>query len=138
MKECLQMAYDSRANHKPGTDMKILGPIVAEKYGLKYGETNDIQEAVAAVQRGGRVIVNVGGDRDGYIGVFTHGGHYITIVSADDKEVCILDPSWREDKWEEEGRVGKVRLNGHFAYCSYDVVDMDASNRDPRYYIFER
>jgi len=136
--ECLQLSVEHRANHEPGTDLKILGPVVAEKFGLKYAATDDIQEAMAAVQRGGRVVVNVGGDRDGSVGIFSHVGHYILMIAADGKEVSVLDPSLKPGKFEEEGRVGKVRVNGNVATCAYEVLDQDASNRSPRYHVFER
>lgn len=140
LRRCVQLSMKSRANHSVGTDMEILGPVVAEKYELDYGTTDDIREAVRYLQKGGRVIANVGGDRDNgsYIGVFSHGGHFITLISADDKEVCVLDPSWRPDKFDEPGRPGKVRLDGKFVYCSFDVLDKDAENRSPRYYLFSR
>ena len=96
--------------------------------------------AVRHLRDGGCIIANVGGDqkdRD-YIGLFSHGGHYITLISADDKEVCVLDPSWRIDKYEEEGRQGKVRMDGKFVYCSHETLDQDASSRSPRYYLFAR
>ena len=138
LRDCLQMSYDSRANHAPGTDMKILGPVVAEKYDLNYSATDDIQAAIRAIQNGARVIANVGGDREGYTGVFAHVGHYIAVISATKKEVCILDPSLKKGKFDEPARKGKVRVDGCFAYCKPEVLDQDASNRSPRYHIFER
>ena len=140
LRRCVEMAVQSGANHAAGTDLKILGPLVAEKYGLTYGATDDIAQAVRCLQMGGRVIANVGGDRDEgtYTGVFSHGGHYITLISADEREICVLDPSWRADKFDEPGRPGKVRVEGKLVYCSYEVMEKDAENRSPRYYLFAR
>ena len=140
LERCLEMSMQIGANYAPGTDMNMLGPIVAEKYGLTFSVTDDLEQAMAHLRRGGRVIANVGGDRDdgAYTGVFSHGGHYITLVSTDDKEICVLDPSWRPDKFDEPGREGKVRKDGYFVYCTPQILDRDADNRSPRYYLFAR
>ena len=56
--------------------------------------TSDIEEVKHCVRTGGAVVANVGGDREGYIGVFTHGGHYVVVISeTEDGRLCILDPS---------------------------------------------
>ena len=140
LRRCVALSQKVKANLEVGTNMKILGPVVAEKYGLSYDTTDDIQVAVRHLRDGGCIIANVGGDQKDkdYIGLFSHGGHYITLISADDKEVCVLDPSWRIDKYEEEGRQGKVRMDGKFVYCSHEILDQDASSRSPRYYLFAR
>ena len=88
--------------------------------------------------KGGLAIANSGGDREGYTGVFTHGGHYILVVSADDNEACILDPSYKEGKYEEPGRDGKARAVDGFVYCSLKVLAEDCANRTPSYYLFSR
>lgn len=140
LRRCIDLSLQAGANREVGTNMKILGPVVAEKYGLSYDTTDDIQVAARHLHNGGCIIANVGGDQkeSDYIGLFSHGGHYITLISADDKEFCVLDPSWREDKFQEEGRQGKVRMEGKFVYCSYEALDQDASSRSPRYYLFAR
>ena len=133
------LSYDLGANHSAGTDMQILGPAVAEKFNLNYATTDSVEEMIDCLRCGGCVIVNVGGDREGYQGVFSHGGHFMVVQSIDaDGELCILDPSWREDKWEEPGRPGKVKMSGKFVYCTPEVLAQDAANRSPAYYLFTR
>ena len=84
LEECRDLAIMHKANLDPGTDLKVLSPVIAQKYSLKYSSTNDSQEMIHCLQNGGCAIANVGGDRDdgNYIGVFSHGGHYITVISA--------------------------------------------------------
>ena len=106
------------ANREIGTSLKILGPVVAEKFNLNYGETSDLNELKAHLAKGGLAIANSGGDREGYTGVFTHGGHYILVVSADDNEACILDPSYKEGKYEEPGRDGKSESRRWFLFTA--------------------
>ena len=76
LEECRQMVYDLKANMSAGSDLQIMGPAVAEKFGLTYDQTDDINKMLAHVHAGGMAVANSGGDREGYEGVFTHGGHY--------------------------------------------------------------
>ncbi|MFR8017536.1 MAG: hypothetical protein ACLU48_13750 [Clostridiaceae bacterium] len=127
--DCLKLSNEVGANREIGTSLKILGPVVAERFNLNYGETSDLNELKAHLAKGGLAIANSGGDREGYTGVFTHGGHYILVVSADDNEACILDPSYKEGKYEEPGRDGKARAVDGFVYCSLKVLAEDCANR---------
>ncbi len=140
LRQCAALSHKVQADLKVGTDMRRLGPAAAKKFGLDYLESNDIAQAVQCMEQGGCVICNVGGDQpeQGYTGISSHGGHFIVLLSAANGEVCVLDPSWRQDKYEEPGREGKVRLDGKFAYCSLETLDKDASSRSPRYYLFRR
>lgn len=140
LEDCLQMSLATGANHEPGTDMLILGPVLAERFNLVMTTSNSIEDVIACLHSGGAVIANPGGDQEGYIGLFTHGGHYILLTSYDDKteEFLILDPSWSPTKFQEEGRVGKVREEGCLVYAHADVIMRDSDNRDPRFYMFRR
>ena len=44
--DCLKLSADLGANRQRGTDLKILGPVVAEKYGLTYDVTDDVEKLV--------------------------------------------------------------------------------------------
>ena len=136
--DCVRISEENGANRKLGTNMQILGPVVAGMYGLNYSNTNDPEAVRACLQNGGRVIANVGGDREGYVGLFSHIGHYIVLVSIDGEEVCVLDPSRKEGKFEEEGREGKVRLGDPFVYCALEHLIKDCDNRDPGFHLFTR
>lgn len=140
LEECRDLSVEHKANLDPGTDLKVLSPVIAKKFGLRYESTDDIQVMIRCLQNGGCAIANVGGDRDDgkYTGVFSHGGHYITVISADEKELCILDPSLKEGKFDEDGRKGKVRIEGDFVYCDPNVLAKDTDNRSPSYYLFTR
>ena len=85
-------------------------------------------------------IVNVGGDHDDHIGLFSHGGHYIAAISVEpDGRIAILDPSYKEDKFDEDGRMGKVEMkNGVIALCAPEVLAADCTNRSTPYNLFWR
>jgi len=138
LEECRDFSIETGANHSVGTDMEILGAALAARYHLDMKTSNDTQELLDCLQKGGSAIINVGGDREGYIGVFSHRGHYIFARGYDGREVCILDPSQTPDKYQEEGRVGKVRVDGNFVYTRPEVLTRDTENRNPGYYLFRR
>lgn len=136
--DCLAMSAKLGANRKPGTDLKILGKWVAEGYGLDFSVTDDIRILAEHLRRGGMAVANSGGDREGYKGIFTHGGHYMAVVALDGEEVCILDPSYFPGKFDEDGRRGKVKMAEPFIYCSLQVLKKDCENRSPAFYFFKR
>lgn len=137
--DCVRLSEENGANHGFGTDLRILGPIVAEMYDLRMETTNSVDELTAHLRRGGRAVANVGGDREGHIGLFAYCGHYIVLISADDNgELCVLDPDYSEDKFEREGRRGKLRIDAPFLYCKPADLAADVENRDPAFYLFSR
>ena len=138
IEEAVRLSEENGANLGIGTSMKILGPIVAERYGLDYAHTRDIRRAIAHLRRGGCVIVVVDGDREGYCGLFAKVAHYMVLLSYDGKEFCILDPSLSETKYEEEGRVGRVRVEWPFVYASKEEIMLATEKRAHRYYLFSR
>lgn len=138
MEECIKMSIDAKANLDPGTEMKFLAPPLAERFNLDLVESDNYHDMIDGLRNGGCAIVNVGGDYDGHHGLFTRSGHFIVAVSYRDGEFLILDPSWSEGKFQEEGRKGQVREEGFLIYAKPEVVDADAANRSPRYYIFTR
>lgn len=140
VKECAQLSMAVGGNHSSGTDMTVLGPVVAEKFNLDYAESYDVNDALTALREGGRVIALVGGIEPDNRGIFTAGGHYIVLIAADDKdEICILDPNWTSKsfpKWEKQGL---VRTEGTLVYTSPAVLHQEGKKLgDPTYYIFHR
>lgn len=140
LEDAIKLSYSAKANYTYGTSLKRLGPKLAEKFNLEYEESSDSERLVYCLQTGGAVIANVGGDREGHIGVFSHGGHYIAVIGIEkDGRLAILDPSYKEGKYLEEGRIGKVELkNGVIALCDVQTLKEDTANRTPSYYLFWR
>ena len=54
VEECVQISYDTVANHKPGTDLDRLSPAVAERFDLDYEPTDDLDEVIDALRCGVR------------------------------------------------------------------------------------
>lgn len=140
LKDALRLSYDTHANHKKGTDYTIFAPAFAEKLNLKLEMTDDAERVRDCLRTGGAAVIHSGGDKDGYVGVFTHGGHYVTAVNEEaDGRIAVLDPSYVEGKYDEEGRRGKVEMKGKYiALCELKVLQEDAANRSPGFYLFWR
>lgn len=137
--EAASYALKVGSRDNEGTDMKILGPRVAEKFGLSYSESSDIDEVLDFLSaREGFVIANSGGDEEGYTGVFTSGGHYILLTAAKGRVIEVLDPALWPDKFSVKGRVEKVFWIGDRIYTDAKFIAEDCRNRDPAYYLFSK
>ncbi|MBR0385960.1 MAG: hypothetical protein IJI05_05380, partial [Erysipelotrichaceae bacterium] len=134
--EAIELSVSNKANMNVGTNMKILGPVVAEKYGLQFRQTNSEQEMIAWILNGGVAIINVGGDYEGHIGAFCDVGHYILAIAYQNGMFRILDPAYRPCKYDIEGRKGKITDKKGILYTSEKVLHEDTENRRPRYYLF--
>ena len=139
LEECVELSVARKANVRPGTNMWDLGPAVAEKFDLRYGETSDKAEMLAHLQKGGRVIVNVAEKPDKTPGLFTKGGHYMVLISVDGERVCFFDPNYTAEaygKGELKERVDSSKAP--FLYCDADLLQRETEARKIRYYLFER
>ena len=140
LKDAIDLAYATKANYSNGTSYQRFAPAFAEKMGFEWEGTNDPDRLRYCLRTGGAAVIHVGGDREGHIGVFSHGGHYVAAISEDrDGRIVILDPSFFEGKYEEEGRKGLVEMkNRVIALCDMQVLIDDTANREPHYHLFWR
>ncbi|MBO6159595.1 MAG: hypothetical protein J6P72_10115 [Firmicutes bacterium] len=138
LEDAVRYSVQEKANLKPGTDLKILAPYIAGLYGLEVAFSNDAWELARTLESGGCGIVHIGGDREGHIGTLSDVGHYVFALSYNGREFCLLDPAWRENKYQIPGRKGKIREDGLFLYTTALVLEEDTENRRPRYYLFRR
>jgi hypothetical protein len=139
IEECVKISEECGANHKVGTDMLVLGPVIAEKFNIEYSNTASLEEAIRHLQNGGQVIARVGVPVGKEIGLFTKRSHYISLISADGKQFCILDPSFTPDKFDIPERAGKVNTkHAPFLYCDVDAVDSEVDPVEIKYHLFSR
>ncbi len=140
VEDCVKISENCLANHAAGTDMKVLAPVIAEKYGLNYIQSSDVNEAIKHLQNGGMIVAHVGVPTGKNIGLFTKGGHYILLVSTDGEDFCILDPSYTPEKFTIPERAGRVNFsNAPYLYCNVDVLDSETKpEKEVKYYMFSR
>ena len=132
-----KFAKNSGAREGFGTNMVILAPALASEFNLKVTPTLDTNEVKDFLRnKKGLVIANTIGDREDWIGVFSDGRHYIVLTSLEDNIVGVLDPMYKEGRYDIEGRKGKVRMDGYTAYADFSVVENDCLGKT--YYMFEK
>ena len=148
LEEAVQMSVNGKANLGFGTDMTIFGPLVAEKFGLKFSATNSEEDLKKCLQAGGAAVIRVGGDNPetGRHGIFCYVDHYVTAISYDEEsgEFCILDPAYQLGRYTEPVKAGKVRIEDCvLLYTTEEVLHEDTNDTEtragfPRYYLFKR
>ena len=140
LEDAIELSYSVGANHAIGTDPKLFFPAFAEKMGLKMVATCDLDALLHCLRTGGAAVVHVGGDREGHIGLFTHGGHYMVVIGEEpDGRLAILDPSYFVGKYEEEGRSGKVEVvNEVIALCDPQTLAEEGRPGKDYYHLFWR
>lgn len=134
------LSYKAKANQDIGTDMEIYSRALASKFNLRSKNTDNINDLINCLLSGGAAIINVGGNHDDHVGIFSEGGHYIFAKSYDrsNDEFEILDPSLKKDKFNIPGRKEYVRVDGISCFAHSDAIELDTQNRTPAYYLFYR
>ena len=73
LKEAIRLSYDAQANQWIGTAFSIYAPAFAEKMGFDLEMTGDPERLRYCLRTGGAAVAHVRGDREGHVGVFSHG-----------------------------------------------------------------
>ena len=137
LEESVKWAVESGANHKLGTDMTVYGPLIAEKLDLTYEATDRLETVLAHLRKGGQAVALMHGDTEDAVGLFSHRGHFISLIGAEGGEFCILDPSYTADKFTLPQRAGKVRTeHAPYLYCSFETLHREVEKDQPAYYLF--
>ena len=140
LEQAVELSYESKANTMVGTNYSCYAPAVARKFGLKVQASMDEKDLQNCLRTGGAAVVQVRGDRNGQKGLFTNGGHYMTVVWEEpDGRFAILDPSYREGKFNDPDRQGKVEVkNDNVILCSPEILAQEARPDRFHYYLFWR
>jgi hypothetical protein len=132
-------AINKKARVSGGTDMNTLAKAISADYGLMLDIANDELVLLAHLRKGGMAIANVGGNRTGYVGVFSDGGHYVAVAGLTDTgQIIVLDPGYYPGKFGKPGRMGKVSVSGNQCICNLSVLGKDTENRSPAYWLFSK
>ena len=132
--DAIAMSYAVEANQNLGTNYKRFAPVFAKKFGLKWEPTSDLEELRKCLRTGGAAVVHGAG------GLFASMGHYMVAINEEpDGRIAILDPSYKEGKFDEEGRQGKVEMkNGVIALCDMQVLMEETEGRKVRFFLLWR
>ena len=130
LEESAKLATACGAREGFGTDFFFFAKALAERFPLAVTDTEDAAEAMAFLRAGrGMVVANTYGDREGYTGVFSDGGHYILLIAAQGSDVAVLDSCYRPGRYDVPGRAGKVRMEGNVAWADASIIRDDCRER---------
>ncbi len=136
--DSLELSINVNANHSPGTNMERLAPYVAERFDLDLVMTDDAELVRSYLKKGYMAVACAAGDRteEDYVGVFSHGGHFVTVIGIDEdgEHIRVLDPSLVPGKYDIPGRREKVTVNGCILHTTMQVLAEDCRYRLPEYY----
>ncbi len=140
LNDAISLSYEVGANRWIGTTYALFAPAFAQKVGLEMEAVKDVRALRRCLRTGGAAVVLVDGDREGQVGLFTHGGHYMAIIAEEeDGRFVILDPAFTPDKFDTEGRRGRVEIkNDIFVLCDEATLLEETKSRSTPFYLFRR
>lgn len=130
-------AIGAGARVSGGTDMRKLAKSLGQSFGLTVEMSDKVSRLTACLSSGGMAIANAGGDRQGYKGVFSNGGHYVAVFGLSGGQLIIGDPGLYSGKYDKPYRK-TVTVSTGLCYAEAEVLDRDCANRSPRYYLFAK
>lgn len=127
------LAVNGGARVSGGTDMRKLCELVCHRYDLDCYTSNSPTELVKHLSRGGVAIANCSGK-----GMFSTGGHYVTVLGVLGGKLCIADSGLYTGKYSTAARRAKVQVSGDLIFADAATLDADCVGRYPRYYLFSK
>ena len=134
LEDALALSYEVKANHRIGTDYDRFAPAFAQKMGLRWEQTTQVEAVRHCLRTGGAVVVLV------KKGLFTNSLHWIAVIGEEpDGRFAILDPSLTPDKYEREDRKGRVEIkNGVIVLCGEENLVTEVTETPAPYNLFWR
>ena len=127
------LAINGGARVSGGTNMTRMNDLICRQYGLQCSTTSTISLAVQHLKNGGVVIANTAGR-----GMFSTGGHYVTVLGILDNKLCIADSGLCTGKYSTAARRAKVTVSGDLIFADAATLDADCVGRYPLYYLFSK
>lgn len=124
------LAVDGGARVSGGTDMQKMMALLCQRYKLKCETTNVMGRVESHLQKGGVVIANAAGR-----GMFSNGGHYITVLGKLGGKLCIADSGLYTGKYSTAKRRPYVTVSGDLIFAEPAILDADCVGRWPRFYL---
>lgn len=136
VEEMVRLSVQVGANQN-GTDMKRLGRVVAERYGLEMACTDGTEGVLHCLSTGGAAVLNVGGSTRERVGSFSDQGHYVLAAAYREPYVCVFDPSCRAEKYQVPQRAQRVSVqeDGSLGITPQELEE-DLKLRSPSAYLF--
>lgn len=127
------LAINGGARVSGGTNMTRMTELICRQYGLQCSFTSSINVALQHLKNGGVLIANTAGK-----GMFSTGGHYVTVLGILGGKLCIADSGLYTGKYGTAARRAKVTVSGDLIFADAATLDADCVGRYPRYYLFSK
>lgn len=127
------LAINGGARVSGGTNMTRMTELICRQYGLQCSSTSSINVALQHLKNGGVLIANTAGK-----GMFSTGGHYVTVLGILGGKLCIADSGLYAGKYGTAARRAKVQVSGDLIFADAATLDADCVGRYPRYYLFSK
>lgn len=131
--EAIRISMEAGANHF-GTDMPIFSAKIAEIYDFKLSVGTEQEELLAGLHAGASAILHAGKPQ----GLFSDGGHFVLATAAKGTSIYVLDPSFRQEKYEKPYRQGLFILEPPYVVTPVQVVMEQIKYRTPSWYLFRK
>ena len=140
LKDAVRISYETHSNMGKGTTYKTFIPTFAQELGLDYEMTNDPERLLYCLRTGGVAVCHTKGNREGYTGVFSIGGHYFLAINEErDGRIATLDPAYVEGRYSGEGKDGLVEMtHGFVGLSSLETIIKDTEPAEFSFYLFWR
>ncbi len=142
LEDAIQLSYDSDANRVVGTSYIRFGPALAEKFNLRYKMSDKLEDLLDCVRTGGCAVVLVGRGKydNGERGLFTKGGHYMTVISQEsDGRLAILDPAYEPTRYSDPQWEGLVEVKHDcVVLCDPQILHGETEGKTGPYFLFWR
>ena len=142
LEDAIQLSYDSDANRVVGTSYLRFGPALAEKFNLRYQMSDKLEDLIDCVRTGGAAVVLVGRGKydNGERGLFTKGGHYMTVISQEpDGRLALLDPAYEPTRYADPKWEGLVEVkHDYVVLVDPQILHGETEGKTGPYYLFWR
>ena len=138
LEDAIELSYSCCANHGLGTDYRRYCEKLCDTFDLTVTRGESEEELIGHLKSGNIAVINVGGNHDDYLGVFSNQGHYILAEKMEGEEVRIIDPSFTDEKYLLPHRREKVGVENKLVYALAKTIIEDTRNRKYPLYLFKR
>ena len=140
--EAVRISVRAGANHF-GTDMPIFAKEIAEQYGLELSSGSSKEELMNEGNFDYEQIrkmcnYRLLAEKQIAQGLFSDGGHFVLAAKAEGENIYIIDPSFKQEKYDKDYRQGLFTMEPPYIVVSADNVMDQIKYRMPSWYLFRK
>ena len=114
--------------------MQLFSAKIAELYNLNLSAGTEQAELLEGLHAGAAAILHAGKPQ----GLFSDGGHFVLAAAAKEEDIYVLDPSFRQEKYDKPYRRGLFHMAPPYVVVPIEVAMEQISYRTPSWYLFQK